>query len=245
MYGEMPDDEFEAQRADIEAQLRQAESIIRPSHHEAAAVFGDLPRLWSHATADEKRRIAGLLLDRVYIDMDAKLITVIVPTAEFGLLLQYALEAADRADILLVPLEHVDALDALHAFATGEQVEAWTSQDHSGDGRSSEQPVSRRNVGDGGDGGELNSPSRARLIRTSTSVVTRGVVLIGAPPVTAGLTRPVSVGLSRRDPETQVDAAPRHYVAARDPSRRDPEPRRYVRLRSEGELSFASYFFAT
>jgi len=87
MYGEMPDDEFEAQRADIEAQLRQAESVIRPSHHEAAALFGDLPRLWSNATADEKQRIAGLLLDRVYIDLDEKLITAIVPTAELGLLL--------------------------------------------------------------------------------------------------------------------------------------------------------------
>ncbi|MDP2326530.1 MAG: recombinase family protein [Dehalococcoidia bacterium] len=162
LYGEMTDDEFEAQRADIEAQLRQADSVIRPSHHEAAAIFGDLPELWARTTMDEKRHIAGLLLDRVYVDLDEKLITAIVPTAEFGLLLQHALEAADRADILLVPVEHVDALDALHAFVTGDQVEEWTSTDDPGDGHSQEQAASRRNVGDGGDGGASISPITKR-----------------------------------------------------------------------------------
>lgn len=172
MHTEMSDDEYEAQRVDIEAQLRQAESVIRPAHQDAAAIFGDLSQLWLAATAAEKRRIVGLLFERVYIDIDAKLINAIVPTAEFGLLLQHALEAADRADILLVPLEHVDALDALHAFATGDQVDLWTSQDDSGESYSIELALSNGNVGDGGDGGELNSPSRERQARTSTGVAT-------------------------------------------------------------------------
>ncbi|GMU39303.1 MAG: hypothetical protein AMXMBFR23_01690 [Chloroflexota bacterium] len=127
-YGDISDAEYEARRAEIDAQLKQATAEVRPGHEEAAALFRDLPAFWAEATRAEKHRIVRLLFERVYVDLAAKQVTAIVPTAEFGFLLQHALEAAERSDIYLVPVEDLDALDALHAYANGERVHAWTSE---------------------------------------------------------------------------------------------------------------------
>ncbi|MFA7296157.1 MAG: recombinase family protein [Dehalococcoidia bacterium] len=133
-YGDMRDDEYEAARSEIESQLRQTSVILRPAHNEAAALFADSSKLWTRAGSDERRRLVALAFERVYVDLETKLITTIVPTAECGLLLQHALEAAERSDVLLYPAELSEALDALHAYADGERVRAWASDHPSGEG---------------------------------------------------------------------------------------------------------------
>lgn len=141
--GYLSDAEYERTRADIEAQLARLSTALRPGHDEVAALFRDVPALWSAANADERHRLTRLLFERVYVDLNAKLIAAIVPTAEFGLLLQHALEAAERSDVMLVPPDHTDVIDAWHAYANAELSTAKLTRS-TGDGSSELSPPAER-----------------------------------------------------------------------------------------------------
>jgi hypothetical protein len=89
--------EYLRRRAQLDAQIREAEPASQPSVEEAAQLLADLPRLWREATNEERRRLIAPLIERVYVDMAVRRIAAITPTPEFRWLLEGALEERQAA----------------------------------------------------------------------------------------------------------------------------------------------------
>ncbi|MGB2695641.1 MAG: recombinase family protein, partial [Dehalococcoidia bacterium] len=79
MDGNVEEAEYRRRLGDIDAQIEAAHPASLPSVEEAAALFGDLPALWEEANSEERQRLVAPLIDRIYIDLQERLVAAIVP----------------------------------------------------------------------------------------------------------------------------------------------------------------------
>ena len=106
--GAFPDMEYEYRLTGIDRQLGQAQALTPPNVDEAVALFSDIPLLWSEATVDERRKLIGPLIQRVYVDLEHKQISAIVPEPPFQALLAHAIQKAPDTPVLLVPMAELN-----------------------------------------------------------------------------------------------------------------------------------------
>ena len=153
--------EYEARLTAIDAEIRHASGVTPIDVEEVAALLGDLPSLWEEATPDERRRLVGPIVERVFVDVEAKRISGLVPVPAFRTLIEAGMQKTADATAVLLPPDYRPA---------------------------------ERNVGVGGDGGELNSPSSEPSSRIYYGCSQRLVLLrvLHRP----GGTQPVSVVLA-------------------------------------------------
>ena len=130
--------EYEMRLAAFDAEIRYASTSTPVEVDEVAALLADLPSMWNDATADERGKLLAPIIERVFVDVESKRISGLVPMPGFRTLLDAGIQkTADCSAVLIAPVK----------------------------------APARGDVGVGGDGGELNSPSRERRTRTSTGVV--------------------------------------------------------------------------
>lgn len=72
-----------------------AQPASQPSVEEAAALFSDLPALWSEATNAERQRPLAPLIDRVYVDVETRRIAAITPHRHSACFWRVLLHARD------------------------------------------------------------------------------------------------------------------------------------------------------
>src|SRR5688572_18869909 len=101
----MSDSKYKHLKAELEDQLKQASAVVPPSHVEAAELFQNIEILWKEATPEEKRRLLAPLVERVYVDMELKLVGAIVPSQAFRVLLSCAVEKSRAGLVLISPDE--------------------------------------------------------------------------------------------------------------------------------------------
>ena len=107
----LDDEEYRRKTAEIDRELRQASVTTQPAIEEAAALFDDLPQLWSEATPEERRKLIAPLIERVYVDLEAKLVVGVTPAPGFGALLASAIAVAPNAPVEVISQEQLKGLE--------------------------------------------------------------------------------------------------------------------------------------
>ena len=103
--GAFTDGEFEQKLAEIDALLAKTPVTDLPTLEEAAELFQNIPALWMEATLQERRQLLNPLIERVYVDLETKLIGAIVPVAAFRTVLDTAMSRTNCSDVLLLTEE--------------------------------------------------------------------------------------------------------------------------------------------
>ena len=101
--------EYNRRKADIEAQTKEANSVVPPSIEDAVELFQHIESLWKEATREECRRLLRPLIERVHVDMDLKLVGAITPTPAFRALLQCAVRKSG-SDVVLASHDDMERL---------------------------------------------------------------------------------------------------------------------------------------
>ncbi len=99
--GAFTDRAYKVRLADLDTQLKEASAVVPPSFEDAAELFQNIEILWKEATLKERRKLISPLVERVYVDMDLKLIGAITPTPAFGGLIQCAIKKSRSAVYIL------------------------------------------------------------------------------------------------------------------------------------------------
>ena len=121
--------EYETRLAALDAEIRYASTSTPVEVDEVAGLLAHLPSMWDDATAEERGRLLAPIIEHVFVDVDSKRISGLVPMPGFRTLLDAGIQrTADCSAVLIAPVKS----------------------------------PARGDVGVGGDGGELNSPSRVR-----------------------------------------------------------------------------------
>ena len=102
--------EYNRRKAGIEAQIKEANSVVPPSIEDAVELFQNIGCLWKEATGEERRRLLSPLVERVYVDMELKLVGAITPTPAFRALLQCAVRKS-RSEVVLASQDDIERLD--------------------------------------------------------------------------------------------------------------------------------------
>lgn len=114
--------EYEARLAAIDADIRHASGTTPIEAGEVAALFADLPGMWDEATPDERRRLVAPIVERVFLDVETKRISGLVPMPGFRTLLGAGMQkTADHAAVLLPP-DYSPARQMLELVETGENL---------------------------------------------------------------------------------------------------------------------------
>lgn len=70
--------------------------VAGPDLETVAALVGDLGRLWERATPAERQLLLEPLIDRAYVDLEAKALVRVAPAPAFGALLRAAARRTKR-----------------------------------------------------------------------------------------------------------------------------------------------------
>ena len=100
--GAFTDREFEQKLAEIDALMARMPVTNLPDLEEAAELFQNLPALWEEAIPQERRQLLNPLIERVYVDMEAKLIGAITPVPTFRTLLDAAIQRNNSSTAVLL-----------------------------------------------------------------------------------------------------------------------------------------------
>ncbi len=106
----MSNREYRVKLAELDQQLREAGAVWSPDVEEAAKLFESVPSLWNEATPEERRKLLSPLIERVYVDMEAKQVGAITPVPAFRALLDHAMVRARSSACLLISSEEADRL---------------------------------------------------------------------------------------------------------------------------------------
>ena len=118
------DAEYEELLSEIDRQLSLTTPIEPPSLEEAGQLFENIPQLWSEATPEERRKLISPLIDRVYVDIDSKLVGAVKPNPAFAKLLDVARINADASALILLSDDEADRLQVWTWWRRG-RVEAY------------------------------------------------------------------------------------------------------------------------
>jgi len=108
--GAYTDSEYEAKLEDIDRLLSLTRSIELPTIEEAGLLFENIPQLWMEAPPQERRKLISPLIERVYLDMDSRLIGAIAPVAAFRTLLDKAMPRAESTAVMLLSEDETERL---------------------------------------------------------------------------------------------------------------------------------------
>jgi len=106
--GAFTDGEFEERLAEIDALMARTSVTDLPTLEEAAELFQNLPTLWTEATPPERRQPLNPLIERVYVDMESKLVGAITPVPAFRAVLDAAIQRVDGSKALLLTEGELD-----------------------------------------------------------------------------------------------------------------------------------------
>ena len=81
-----------------------------PSLKETAQLFANIPQLWNEATPEERQKLISPLIERVYVDIDSKLIGAVKPNPAFAKLLDVAIARAGSSALVLLSEDETDRL---------------------------------------------------------------------------------------------------------------------------------------
>ena len=95
---------------EIERLLGLTRTMELPTLEEAGQLFENIPQLWEEATPEERRKLISPLIERVYVDIDSRLIGAIRPAAAFNTLLDKAMARAESATLTLHSQDETERL---------------------------------------------------------------------------------------------------------------------------------------
>ena len=85
-------------------------NVELPTLSEAALLFENIPQLWKEATPEERRKLISPLIERVYVDIDSRLVGAIAPVPAFRTLLENAMARSESAAVLLLSQDETERL---------------------------------------------------------------------------------------------------------------------------------------
>ena len=100
--GGLTEAEYSDRLQEIDDQLQALETPVDHELGSAAELFQSVGTLWDEATSDERQRLVAPLLDRVYIDIETKQISAIVPAPAFKPLLDSAVDRSPDAKCVII-----------------------------------------------------------------------------------------------------------------------------------------------
>jgi len=103
--GGFGDLEYQRRLSEIDGLITKAQSMKPANLEEAVTLFNNIPLLWSEATTEERRKLISPLIRRVYVDLEAKEVAILIPEPPFEAMMRSALESAPGAPVLLVSSE--------------------------------------------------------------------------------------------------------------------------------------------
>ena len=106
--GAFADGEFEQRLVEIDALIARTPVTGFPTLEEVAALFQSIPALWMEATLHERRQLLNPLIERVYVDMDSKLLGAITPVPAFRTVLDAAMVRTDGSPAVLLTEEDLE-----------------------------------------------------------------------------------------------------------------------------------------
>ena len=102
--------EYKARLAEIDRELNLTSVLDLPTLEEAARLFENIPQLWMEATPEERRKLISPFIERVYVDMESRLIGAISPVAAFRTLLDKAVARAESTAVMLISEDETERL---------------------------------------------------------------------------------------------------------------------------------------
>lgn len=121
--------EYEARLAALDAEIAFAAGSEPVEADEVAHLLRDLPSLWAEATADERRRLITPFIERVYIDVESKRVSGIVPVPAFRALLETAMQkTADCSAVLFAPSDIPQAREGVGVGGDGGELNSPSSE---------------------------------------------------------------------------------------------------------------------
>ena len=105
--GAFTDREFDQKLAELDALVAKTPVTDLPTLGEAAELFQNLPALWTEATPQERRQLLNPLIERVYVDMESKLVGAIAPVPAFRTVLDAAIQRVDGSTAILLTDEEL------------------------------------------------------------------------------------------------------------------------------------------
>ncbi len=106
--GAFSDREFDEKLAELDGLMAKTRVTELPTLEEAAELFQNLPELWTEATTQERRQLINPLIERVYVDMESKLVGAITPVPAFRTVLDAAIQRVEGSRALLITEEELD-----------------------------------------------------------------------------------------------------------------------------------------
>lgn len=100
--GAFSDREYAGRKAALDARLAAAENSDTIDFEQVATLLDDITTVWKEATTDERGRLVAPLIERAYVDLEAKRIGALTPTPAFRTLLERAVRKSDSAAAVLV-----------------------------------------------------------------------------------------------------------------------------------------------
>jgi len=108
--GAFTDAEYETKLDEITRLLSLSQTTELPTIEDAAKLFEDIPQLWKEATPEERRKLISPLIERVYVDMDSRLVGAITPVPAFRTLLNNAMAKSESAAMMLLSQDETERL---------------------------------------------------------------------------------------------------------------------------------------
>ena len=108
--GAYSDVEYEERLSEIDRQIGLTMPIESPSLEEAQLLFENIPQLWNEATPEERRKLISPLIERVYVDIDSKLVGAVKPVPAFARLLDAAIVSANSPALTLLSEDETERL---------------------------------------------------------------------------------------------------------------------------------------
>ena len=105
---QLTDVEYEAKLEEIERLLGLSRMVELPTLEDAAKLFENIPQLWKEATPEERRKLISPLIERVYVDMDSRLVGAITPVPAFRTLLDNAMARSETAAVTLLSQDETE-----------------------------------------------------------------------------------------------------------------------------------------
>jgi hypothetical protein len=88
--------EYEERLAELDGRIAAASAVEVPELEAVAALCSDLGRLWECATPAERQLLVEPLVDRAYVDLEAKQLTRVAPAPAFRSLIEVAARRTRR-----------------------------------------------------------------------------------------------------------------------------------------------------
>jgi hypothetical protein len=102
--------EYKARLAEIDRELSLTTTMELPKLEEAAHLFENVEELWNEATPEERRQLISPLIERVYVDMESRLVGAVEPVPAFRTLIDKAMKHTENSACMLLSQDDTERL---------------------------------------------------------------------------------------------------------------------------------------